>query len=98
MAADNTSAFNCRVVAGTTTWSQHAYGRAVDVNPVRNPYVRDGGVDPPGGAAYTDRSDVRPGMLVEAGAVVDAVDRIGWGWGGRWSSGRDLQHLSRTGR
>ncbi|MFP5578729.1 MAG: DUF4214 domain-containing protein [Acidimicrobiia bacterium] len=98
MAADNTSGFNCRVVAGTTTWSEHAYGRAVDVNPVRNPYVRDGRVDPPGGAAYADRSDVRPGMLVEAGAVIDAVDRIAWGWGGRWSSGRDHQHVSRTGR
>lgn len=39
MAADNTSAFNCRTVAGTTRWSEHAYGRAIDVNPVENPYV-----------------------------------------------------------
>jgi poly-gamma-glutamate synthesis protein (capsule biosynthesis protein) len=98
MAADNTSAFNCRVVAGTTTWSQHAYGRAVDFNPVRNPYVRGGQVDPPAGAAYVDRSDVRPGMLVEGGAVIDAVDRRGWGWGGRWTSGADHQHVSRNGR
>ncbi|MFP5322045.1 MAG: DUF4214 domain-containing protein [Acidimicrobiia bacterium] len=98
MAADNTSAFNCRRVAGTTTWSQHAYGRAVDVNPVRNPYVRGGEVDPPAGAAWTDRGDVRPGMLVEGGGVVDAVDRLGWGWGGRWSSSKDFQHLSRNGR
>lgn len=98
MAADNSSAFNCRRVAGTTTWSQHAYGTAVDLNPVRNPSVRDGRVDPPTGAAYTDRSDVRPGMLVEGGAVVDAVDRLGWGWGGRWASGPDHQHVSRSGR
>ncbi len=98
MAADNSSAFNCRVVAGTTTWSQHAYGRAVDLNPVRNPYVRGTEVDPPAGTAWTDRSDVRPGMLVEGGAVIDAVDRLGWGWGGRWSSGADHQHVSRNGR
>lgn len=98
MAADNSSAFNCRVVAGTTTWSQHAYGRAIDLNPVRNPYVRGGEVDPPGGSAYLDRSDVRPGMLVEGGAVIHAVDRLGWGWGGRWSSGADHQHVSRNGR
>jgi len=98
MAADNTSAFNCRTVAGTTTWSQHAYGRAVDVNPLRNPYVRGDRVDPPGGRAWTDRSDVRPGMLVEGSAVVVTADRLRWGWGGRWSSGADHQHLSRDGR
>ncbi len=98
MAADNSSAFNCRVVAGTTTWSQHAYGRAVDLNPVRNPYVRGTRVDPPSGSAWTDRSNVRPGMLVEGGAIIDAADRLGWGWGGRWSSGADHQHLSRNGR
>jgi len=98
MEADNTSAFNCRTVAGTTTWSRHAYGRAVDVNPVENPYVRGDRYDPPAGRAYADRSQVRPGMLVEGGAIVDAVDRLGWGWGGRWSSGKDLQHVSSDGR
>ncbi|MCO8128021.1 DUF4214 domain-containing protein [Acidimicrobiia bacterium EGI L10123] len=98
MAADNTSAFNCRAVAGTTTWSQHAYGRAIDVNPVRNPSVRGDRIDPPSGGAYLDRTDVRPGMLVEGSAVIDAADRLGWGWGGRWASGADHQHVSRNGR
>jgi hypothetical protein len=98
MAADNTSAFNCRRVAGTTTWSQHAYGRAIDFNPVANPYVRGDRVDPPAGRAYTDRSDIRPGMLVEGSAVIQTVDRLGWGWGGRWTSGQDHQHVSRNGR
>lgn len=98
MAADNSSAFNCRTVAGTTTFSQHAYGRAIDLNPVRNPSVRGGRVDPPAGSGYLDRGEVRPGMLVEGGAIVDAVDRVGWGWGGRWSSGSDFQHVSRNGR
>ena len=98
MAADNSSAFNCRTVAGTTTWSQHAYGTAIDLNPVRNPYVDGSTVEPPAGSAWLDRSDVRPGMLVEGSPVVGAFDRLGWGWGGRWRSAKDYQHFSTTGR
>ena len=98
MAADNSSAFNCRTVAGTTTWSQHAYGTAIDLDPVRNPYVKGSTVEPPAGAAWLDRSDVRPGMLVEGSPVVAAFDRLGWGWGGRWQSSKDYQHFSTTGR
>ena len=64
MAADNTSAFNCRRVDGSSSWSEHAYGKAVDVNPVENPYVTSGGrVDPPSGAPYADRSRRAPGMV-----------------------------------
>jgi hypothetical protein len=100
MEANNTSAFNCRLRAeSTTTWSEHAYGWAIDINPVQNPYVSSGGTAyPPAARAYTDRSDVRPGMLVEGGDAVAAFDAIGWGWGGRWSSPVDYQHVSATGR
>ena len=56
MAADNTSGFNCRFVGGTSRWSMHAYGEAIDVNPVENPYVRGSTVSPPAGRAYLDRS------------------------------------------
>jgi len=98
MEADNSSAFNCRRVAGTGTWSQHAHGLAVDLNPRRNPYVSSAGFQPASGAAWADRSDVRPGMVVENGPAVAVFDRLGWGWGGRWSSGQDLQHFSTTGR
>lgn len=100
MAANNTSAFNCRLRAeSSTTWSEHAYGRAVDVNPVQNPYVSSSGTAyPPAARAYVDRSDVRPGMLVEGDAAVAAFDAIGWGWGGRWESPVDYQHFSSTGR
>lgn len=98
MAANNTSAFNCRRVAGTSRWSEHAYGRAVDVNPVQNPYVRGDSVEPPAGRAYTDRSRRDQGMLAPDGPVVRAFERIGWGWGGRWSSSKDYQHLSQSGR
>lgn len=99
MAANNTSAFNCRTVGGSTRWSEHAYGRAVDINPVQNPYVsRSGAVSPPAGAAYADRTVVRPGMVVADGPVVAAFDAIGWEWGGRWSGSKDHQHFSATGR
>ena len=71
MAADNTSAFNCRyaVAPGPRRWSVHAYGEAIDVNPVENPYISGGKVRPPAGARYLDRSRVRPGMAVRAKLV-----------------------------
>ncbi len=98
MAANNTSAFNCRAVAGTTTWSQHAYGTAIDLNPVQNPYVRGASFEPPGGGPYLDRGDVRPGMIVRPGPVVDAFAAIGWPWGGDWDNSKDYQHFSANGR
>lgn len=97
MRHDNTSAFNCRNVAGTTTWSQHAYGRAIDVNPVENPYVAGSEVSPPGGRRFLDRSNVRRGMIVKRDVVWRAFHRIGWGWGGSWTSVKDFQHFSANG-
>jgi hypothetical protein len=96
--ADNTSAFNCRYVEGTTRWSEHAYGRAIDVNPIENPYVSGGRTSHPASVPYLDRSRRRPGMAYEAGALVRAFDAIGWGWGGRWASVKDYQHFSASGR
>jgi hypothetical protein len=98
-AADNTSAFNCRyaVAAGPQRWSTHAYGEAIDVNDVENPYVLGARVIPPAGARYLDRSRVRPGMAVRGGALVRAFASVGWLWGGRWSDSPDWQHFSRTG-
>jgi poly-gamma-glutamate synthesis protein (capsule biosynthesis protein) len=98
MRHDNTSAFNCRYVAGTTSWSQHAYGRAVDLNPVENPFVSGSRVSPARGRRYLDRTDVRPGMVVEGDAVWRAFRRIGWEWGGAWSPTKDYQHFSANGR
>lgn len=97
MRADNTSAFNCRTVAGTDRWSNHAYGEAIDINPLRNPYVRGDRVDPPEGAPYADRDDHRPGMLHAGSPEVAAFTDLGWDWGGAWSSGQDYQHVSATG-
>ena len=98
MAANNTSAFNCRTVGGTSRWSEHAYGRAIDLNPVQNPYVRGSAVEPERGRRYLDRSDVRRGMVVRPDAAIAAFEAVGWRWGGDWSSAKDYQHFSRTGR
>ncbi len=100
IAADNTSGFNCRgaVSAGARHWSMHAYGEAIDVNPVENPYVLGGRVAPPAGRRFLDRSRSRAGMAVAGGVLVHAFDSIGWGWGGRWSGSQDYQHFSSNGR
>lgn len=98
MAANNTSAFNCRVVAGTTNWSQHSFGTAVDINPLLNPHVAGSSVNPPAGTAYLDRSLEVPGMIVKDGPVVEAFESIGWIWGGTWENKKDYQHFSVTGQ
>jgi hypothetical protein len=100
MAADNTSASNCRRAVGSTSgaWSAHAYGLAIDVNPIENPYVLGGRVLPPAGRPYVERDRVRPGMAVPGGVLVKAFESVGWGWGGRWSGSPDYQHFSTTGR
>jgi len=95
MAADNTSAFNCRFVGGTSRWSMHAFGEAIDVNPVENPYVRGSTVSPPAGRAYLDRSSARAGMAVRGGVLVRAFAAAGWKWGASFG---DYQHFSTTGR
>jgi hypothetical protein len=96
--ADNTSAFNCRTVGGTSRWSQHAYGRAIDVNPIENPYVYASGTSSHRASGpYLDRSKRRPGMAYEGGVLVGAFDGVGWGWGGRFAGERDYQHFSAAG-
>jgi hypothetical protein len=99
MDADNTSAFNCRFVAGSGgVWSQHAYGRALDLNPLENPYVTESGyVSPPAGAPYADRSRHAKGLIHRGGPVVAAFAAAGWEWGGNWAWPKDFQHFSATG-
>ncbi len=97
MNADNTSAFNCRFVNGTSTWSQHAYGLAIDINPIENPYVSGGYVSPPAGVPFADRPG-RPGVIQKGGTVIRAFAAIGWRWLGRPGGGkRDYQHFSANG-
>ena len=96
--ADNTSAFNCRYVDGTTRWSEHAYGRAVDLNPIENPYVSSGRTSHPASVPYVDRTPCRKGMACPDNSVVRAFAAVGWGWGGDWSGDKDYQHFSASGR
>lgn len=96
--ADNTSAFNCRTVEGTTRWSEHAYGRAIDVNPIENPYVAGGRTSHPASEPYLDRARRRAGMAHAGGVLVSSFHAIGWGWGGDWAGVKDYQHFSASGR
>ena len=93
---NNTGAFACRPTVGATTYSQHAYGLAIDVNPVENPYILDGEVLPPAGKEFVDRRNVRPGMAVRGGELVTAFAEAGWSWGGVWAN-PDYQHFSAAG-
>jgi hypothetical protein len=97
MAADNTSAFNGRYVSGTTRWSMHAFGLAIDINPVENPYVSGSHVSPAAGRPYVDRTRKATGMIHAGDFVVRAFRSIGWKWGGSWPGTKDYQHFSSTG-
>ncbi len=101
---DASGSFECRQAVpspctggtGTGHWSMHAYGEAVDLNPVENPYVGCGMSRDRLARSYMDRSRVRPGMVTPA--VVQVFAAIGWGWGGSWSgSTRDYMHFSANG-
>ena len=101
---DVTASFECRQAApspcvggsGTGSWSEHAYGEAVDVNPLENPYVGCGQSRDPASRPYFNRSLHRRGMV--STAVVQAFRSVGWGWGGSWTgSTKDYMHFSATG-
>jgi hypothetical protein len=92
------SASPCTGLSNTTTgsWSEHAYGEAVDLNPVENPYVGCGMTRDPTALSYVDRSRLRRGMVTPG--VAAAFASVGWGWGGAWSgSTKDYMHVSATG-
>ena len=86
----------CARAGARRSWSMHAYGRAIDLNPVENPYVGCGRVRDPDSRPYVDRSPHRKGMV--GGRVVRAFRSIGWGWGGAWTGNtKDYMHFSSTG-
>jgi poly-gamma-glutamate synthesis protein (capsule biosynthesis protein) len=102
MAADNTSGFNCRQVKGSKHWSDHAFGAAIDLNPVQNPYLTGSGIAPPAGRRFAtlDRAagaHVPDGTITSDDVVVRAFAAIGWEWGGSWAE-PDYQHFSATRR
>jgi D-alanyl-D-alanine carboxypeptidase-like protein len=101
---DISGSFECRQAVpspctggtGTGSWSNHAYGYAIDLNPVENPYVGCGMTRDPTSLRYVDRSPLRRGMVTQA--VVKAFRSIGWGWGGAWTGDtKDYMHFSVNG-
>ena len=95
---NNTSAFTCRAVTGSkTTWSQHAYGLALDLNPFQNPYLAGSRIIPGSAGAYRDRTPSRPGLNTPGSLPVRAFRALGWGWGGTYTSKKDYMHFSATG-
>lgn len=96
MRDNNTSAFNCRGIPGSTSWSWHAYGRAIDVNPKLNPFVPRGEPAQPANAGeFVDRSRSLPGMLHAGDPAVRVFTDRGWAWGGNWTNPLDYQHFER---
>ena len=96
MEDNNTSAFNCRDIPGTGRWYQHAFGRAIDVNPLLNPSIdRTGAFQPKNAAPYLDRNRTDPGILHAGDAAVRVFTDRGWHWGGDWRSPIDYQHFER---
>ncbi|RWA20913.1 M15 family metallopeptidase [Mycolicibacterium elephantis] len=96
MRDNNTSAFNCRDIPGSGQWSWHAYGRAIDINPLLNPYIDSAGDFQPANAeVYLDRSRIDPGLLHDGDPAVAVFTDRGWTWGGNWRTPKDYQHFER---
>jgi hypothetical protein len=96
MEDNNTSAFNCRDIPDTGRWSQHAFGRAIDLNPLLNPEIDRTGAFQPGNAApYLDRTRTDPGVLHSGDPAVRVFTDRGWHWGGDWRTPQDYQHFER---
>jgi hypothetical protein len=97
---NRTAAFNCRPATGNPgSLSHHSYGWAIDINPLQNPYVApDGSVLRRAAKPYVDRRRHEPGMVHADDVVVRAFARIGWEWGGDWTTLKDYMHFSLTGR
>jgi hypothetical protein len=91
MEANNTSSFNYREVTGGGRLSNHAYGRAVDINTFFNPYVK-GSIVLPRGATYDPKV---AGTFTAESRLVREFLRLGWAWGGNWTSPRDYQHFEK---
>ena len=96
MMANNSSAFNFRYVTNGGKLSKHAYGLAIDLNPLVNPYVKADVVLPSTGVPYLNRNQCVLGMIKKNDAVYEIFTRYGWNWGGDWISLKDYQHFEKT--
>jgi hypothetical protein len=94
---DDTASFMCRPTTQASSWSAHAYGLAIDVNPLENPYVKDGKVVPINGRPNLQRSKNLPGLIHAGSLVIRAFAAAGLSWGGNWRSLKDYMHFTATG-
>jgi len=99
--ADNTSAFNCRKATGSKKWSKHSYGKAIDINPIENPYIaRSGRISHKASLIYRKRIHKKPSyadkaVLLKNDQATKIFEKYGWKWGGDWSGVKDYQHFSK---
>ena len=99
--SDNTSAFNCRKATGSKKWSKHSYGKAIDINPIENPYIsRKGYISHKASSVYRQRVHKKStyadkAVLLKNDQAVQIFKRHGWKWGGDWSGVKDYQHFSK---
>lgn len=96
MKVNNTSSFNCRAVTGKPgEFSQHSYGRAIDINTLINPYIKGKVVLPPDGSQFTDRKKPYPGKITKESLIYKEFIKHGWDWGGSWYDLKDYQHFEK---
>jgi len=99
--SDNTSAFNCRNATGSKKWSKHSYGKAIDINPIENPYVsRSGRISHKASLKYRKRvhkntTSADKAVILKHDKVTQIFKKYGWQWGGDWSGVKDYQHFSK---
>ena len=98
---DNTSAFNCRLAEGSTKYSKHSYGKAIDINPLENPYVyKNGTTSHKDSVKYLTRissleSAENKAVLIPSSQAVQIFKKYGWKWGGDWKNIKDYQHFQK---
>lgn len=96
MEANNTSAFNCRDLTGLKgVFSQHSYGRAIDINPKINPFVEGSAVYPRSSRRFAPRDTVYPGKITQNSSIVHLFEQYGWDWAGAWFDVQDYQHFEK---
>ena len=88
---NNTSAFNYRFISGTRVISKHAYGLAIDINPLLNPYIKNG-TSIPAGCIY---DTTKAGTISPGSKLVQEFKSRGWKWGGDWKNLKDYQHFEK---
>ncbi len=101
MEDNNSSAFNYRMIAGTTRLSRHSLGLAIDINPRYNPYIRPGEngaviVEPSGSEAYADRHIDFAHKIDENDLCYRLFVGHGFTWGGSWNTVKDYQHFQKS--